>query len=64
MELLNGKYDMRFPLDTTVRPALDRLGTPEKDKKLKIYETDHYIPKREIMTESLAWLDRYLGPVR
>jgi eukaryotic-like serine/threonine-protein kinase len=62
--MLNGKYDMRFPLEATVRPAFNLLGTPEKDKKLIIYDTDHYIPKRELMTESLAWLDRYLGPVR
>ena len=62
--MLNGKYDMNFPLETAVRPAFDLLGTPEKDKKLIIYDTDHYIPKREFVTESLAWLDRYLGPVR
>jgi len=62
--MLNGKYDMVFPLDTAVRPAFNLLGTPEKDKKLIIYDTDHYVPKRELIKESLAWLDRYLGPVK
>jgi len=62
--MLNGKYDMQFPLETAVRPALKLLGTPDKDKKLMIYDTDHYVPKQELSKESLAWLDRYLGPVR
>ncbi len=62
--MLNGKYDMVFPLETAVRPAFNLLGTPEKDKKLIVYDTDHYVPKHELSKESLAWLDRYLGPVK
>ena len=62
--MLNGKYDMIFPLETAVQPAFNLLGTPEKDKKLIIYDTDHYVPKQELSKESLAWLDRYLGPAK
>jgi len=41
--MLNGKYDMRLPFETTVKPFYSLLGTPEKDKRLCFYETDHYI---------------------
>jgi len=62
--MLNGRYDMFFPLETNVRPAFKLLGTPEKDKRLIVYDTDHYVPKKELIKESLDWLDRYFGPVK
>lgn len=62
--MLNGKYDMVFPLETNVRPAFRLLGTPEKDKKLVVYDTDHYIPPKELIKETLDWLDKYFGPVK
>jgi len=62
--MLNGKYDMFLPLETAVRPAFNLLGTPEKDKRLVVYDTDHYVRKQDLMKESLEWLDRYLGPVQ
>jgi dienelactone hydrolase len=62
--MLNGRYDMVFPLETNVRPAFKLLGAPEKDKKLVVYDTDHYVPKKELIKESLDWLDRYFGPVK
>jgi hypothetical protein len=39
------------------------LGTPEEDKVLKIYDTDHWLDTKELIRESLNWLDEYLGPV-
>ena len=30
---------------------------------LRVYDSDHAIPRNEFIRESLAWLDRYLGPV-
>ena len=51
----------------TQRPKLvmfDLLGTPKDQKVQKLYDTDHYIPRDERIKETLAWLDRYLGPVR
>jgi pimeloyl-ACP methyl ester carboxylesterase len=62
--MLNGMYDVFYPLETSVRPAFDFLGTPKDQKRLVVYETDHYIPTREMVRESLIWLDRYLGPVK
>jgi hypothetical protein len=43
---------------------LDLLGTPAEDKQLKLYETDHIPPRAEFIKETLAWLDKYLGPVK
>ncbi len=39
------------------------LGTPPADKKRLIYDRGHSVPKAELIRESVAWLDRYLGPV-
>ena len=61
--ILNGKYDVLFPPETSSQPLLDLLGTPPQDKRLILYETDHIPPRIEYIKETLAWLDRYLGPV-
>jgi dienelactone hydrolase len=62
--MLNGRYDMNLVYETMVQPMFDLLGTPPEDKKLVLYDTDHYLPKVEATREVLAWLDRYLGPVQ
>jgi len=62
--MLNGRYDLDTPYETSAKPLFDLLGTPEEDKLQKLYETDHYVPINEIIKETLAWLDKYLGPVR
>ncbi len=62
--ILNGKYDVIFPPETSSQPLLDLLGTPREHKRLILYETDHIPPRAEYIKETLAWLDRYLGPVR
>ncbi len=62
--MLNGKYDMMFPLEASVKPMFDLMGTPTADKRLVLYETDHFIPRNELVKETLAWLDKYLGPTR
>jgi hypothetical protein len=41
----------------------DLLGTAAPDKRLHVVDTDHWILRTELVRESLAWLDRYLGPV-
>jgi dienelactone hydrolase len=62
--MLNGKYDLTFPYEKSVLPFYNFLGTPEKDKRLFTYESDHYVPKNEMIKEVLAWCDKYLGPVK
>jgi dienelactone hydrolase len=61
--MLNGRYDTIFP-ETSIKPMFDLLGTPDEHKELKLYETDHIPPRNEFIKETLAWLDRYLGPVK
>ncbi len=62
--MLNGKYDTFSPYETSINPMFDLLGTPDANKELKLYETDHIPPRNEFIKETLAWLDRYLGPVK
>jgi formylglycine-generating enzyme required for sulfatase activity/dienelactone hydrolase len=61
--MLNGRYDLTVPLETAARPMFERLGTPDRDKRLYVADSDHWIPRTELIRESLAWLDEYLGPV-
>jgi cephalosporin-C deacetylase-like acetyl esterase len=62
--MLHGKYDTVFPYETAIKPMFDLLGTPDKHKELKLYETDHIPPSNEYIKEILAWLDRHLGAVK
>jgi dienelactone hydrolase len=54
--MMNGKYDMFFPVETSLKPMYNLLGTPVSEKKL--------IPRTEYIRETLGWLDTYLGPVQ
>jgi dienelactone hydrolase len=62
--MLNGRYDMTFPYELSVKPMFDLLGTPPDRKEIKLYDTDHFIPETEFVKETLKWLDKYLGPVK
>jgi len=62
--MLNGRYDTLMPYETSIKPMFDLLGTPDERKELKLYQTDHIPPRIEFIKETLAWLDRYLGPVK
>ncbi|MBL7871668.1 MAG: SUMF1/EgtB/PvdO family nonheme iron enzyme [Cyclobacteriaceae bacterium] len=62
--MLNGKYDMFFPVETSQKPMFDLLGTPPKDKKIFIYESGHLVPRTDFVREALLWYDQYLGPVK
>jgi serine/threonine protein kinase/dienelactone hydrolase len=59
--MINGKYDMVF--DSQIKPMYDLLGTPQKDKDLNLYESDHIPPQDKFIRDTLNWLDQYLGPV-
>jgi dienelactone hydrolase len=62
--MLNGRYDHVQPLEASQLPLLRLLGTPDKDKKHVIYESGHAPGRKDVVRESLAWLDNYLGPVK
>ena len=40
------------------------LGTPLEHKRRLTFPGGHSVPRLEMIKESLAWLDRYLGPIR
>ena len=61
--MINGRYDTLLPLDQSIQPMFDLLGTPDEDKELRLFETDHIPPRDEFIKGTLDWLDRYLGPV-
>ncbi len=62
--MLNGEYDHFFPLETSMRPMFQLLGTPPEHKRSFVYESGHGVPRIDLVNESLEWLDRYLGPVQ
>jgi cephalosporin-C deacetylase-like acetyl esterase len=61
--MLNGKYDFFFPYETSQLPFYTLLGTRKEDKEIFVYEGGHAVPATQAVKETLAWLDRYLGPV-
>ena len=62
--IMNGKYDMFFPVEISQIPFFNLLGTPSKEKSIKIYDSGHLVPKSELIKETLVWFDKYLGPVK
>jgi eukaryotic-like serine/threonine-protein kinase len=62
--MLNGQYDHYFPVETAQRPMFRLLGTPPDRKRQVIVEGGHFVPRTELVRETLGWLDRYLGPVQ
>jgi dienelactone hydrolase len=62
--MLNGRLDFFFPIETSQRPFFGGLGTPAADKRYQVYDGGHDVPRTELIKESLAWFDKYLGPVR
>ena len=62
--MVNGKYDSFFPLETSQKPMFDLLGTPPEHKKHIVIEEGHDVPRVIRIKETIAWLDRYLGPVK
>jgi len=65
--MFNGRYDSFFPLDTAIKPLYDNLGTPEADKKLVVTDSNHFVSAystNRLISDTLDWLDKYLGPVQ
>ena len=62
--MMNGEYDQIFPIETSVKPYFDFLGTDEENKKHFIALSGHGLPIIDITRETLDWFDRYLGEVR
>ncbi len=61
--MLNGRYDIAVSLGTSARPMHELLGTRAEHKDLVVYDNDHFINRKDLVSEILPWLDKYLGPV-
>ena len=61
--MLNGRYDLNYPVNSTQEPFYRLLGSRSDQKKLLLYEYGHTAPSNEIIKESLNWLDHYFGAV-
>jgi dienelactone hydrolase len=61
--MINGGEDFIRPIETSVQPMFELLGTPRSDKHLAVFPLGHLPPKNDTAREALDWLDRYLGPV-
>lgn len=62
--MLNGKYDSIFPVETSQTPMIRLMQTPERDKRLLLYDLGHMVARKEMVIETLQWFDRYLGPAK
>ena len=60
--MLNGRNDFVFPVATSQLPMFNLLGTPSQDKNHIMLESGHSVPTRALITNTLQWFDRYLGP--
>jgi len=61
--MISGRNDVVRPVETYQAPMFESLGTPDELKRHAILDGGHLPPKSQIVNETLAWLDRYLGPV-
>ncbi len=61
--MLSGRLDVVFPLETSARPMFELFGTPPEHKRHVISDGGHFVPRTQLISETLDWLDRYLGPV-
>ena len=61
--MLNGRYDVLFPVETSQVPMFELLGSPAEDKRHILFEGGHFVPRHQLIQETVDWLDRYLGPV-
>jgi cephalosporin-C deacetylase-like acetyl esterase len=63
--MINGQHDVVFPLETSVKPMFESLGS--SDKLLKIIDTGHNIGsthRNTLRKYILEWLDKHWGPVK
>jgi eukaryotic-like serine/threonine-protein kinase len=62
--MLNGRYDDGFALETSQRPLYEFLGTPAEHKRWVLFDDGHFLPRAQMISETLGWLDRYFGRPR
>lgn len=62
--MMNGRYDVIYPVEGSQRLLFDLLGTPADDKRHVLFDIGHdYPPRNEMIRLTLDWLDEYMGEV-
>jgi len=61
--MLNGEYDIVFPLETAQKPMFELLGTEPAHKKHYVTSAAHIVPRDALIRETLDWFDQYLQPM-
>ena len=61
--VLAGEYDHFYPAREASAPMFELLASPAADKKMVIEPGGHLLPRLRVISETLDWLDQYLGPV-
>jgi formylglycine-generating enzyme required for sulfatase activity/tRNA A-37 threonylcarbamoyl transferase component Bud32/cephalosporin-C deacetylase-like acetyl esterase len=61
--MINGRYDFIFT-EPSQRQLFRLLGTPTERKQHLVFDVGHAVVGENRTKETLAWLDRYLGPVK
>ena len=61
--ILSGRFDNTFPFESAAMPFVRMLGVPPALKRHQVYPTHHYLPRDEMIRETLDWLDAYQGKV-
>jgi pimeloyl-ACP methyl ester carboxylesterase len=60
--MINGRFDSIWGLDA-IMSMYNLLGTPDDQKKLVLFESDHLSPMADVITETNLWLDLHFGEV-
>jgi dienelactone hydrolase len=61
--MLSGEYDMIHPLETSARPMFSLWNADPAQKHHVVVDGAHFVPQPAVTRETVAWLDRFLGPV-
>jgi dienelactone hydrolase len=63
--MVAGRYDSYFPYEENTIPYFEALAAPFEHKRLITYESDHLLSghRKELVRDTLTWLDEYLGTV-
>ena len=61
--MINGREDHLRPLELSQLPYFRLLGTDPEQKEHRVFPGGHFVPRADLIRETLRWFDRYLGPV-
>ena len=65
--MINGRYDIIFPVDVSQVPFLELLGTPSEGKTHLLFDSGHVVVANhfdDAMRAMVSWLDGVFGTVR